>query len=65
MGVAGTNEKTDQIPLDPADFFRDVRKIAYVINPFRNFERSPACPSGQGAAMTILSEHLTARQEYP
>ena len=28
MGCAGTDEKEDQIPLDAADFVRDVEKLA-------------------------------------
>jgi hypothetical protein len=31
MGVAGTDNKEDQMSLDAADFVRDARKIAYVI----------------------------------
>jgi hypothetical protein len=29
MGCAGTDEKEDQIPLDAADFVRDVEKLAF------------------------------------
>jgi hypothetical protein len=36
MGVTGTDEKEDQIPLDAADVVRDVRKIVYVINRNQN-----------------------------
>jgi hypothetical protein len=29
MGCAGTDEKEDQIPLDAADFVRDVEKVDF------------------------------------
>jgi hypothetical protein len=50
MGCASTDEKEDQIPLDAADFVRDVEKIAHF-----DFAKTP---SRQEALQTILPSLL-------
>jgi hypothetical protein len=42
MGCAGTDEKKDQIPLDAADFVRDVEKVGFSEKSRKSGDRK--CP---------------------
>ena len=54
MGCAGTDEKEDQIPLDAADFVRDVEKVGFP-KESRNLD-DRKCPGDWGKSFAELPD---------